>query len=107
MPDAWRSLRLVCEHKRARGGEHAADAVRNADLDVRHLSGGLTAELPHRLLNCKHAIHPRVGVGQPATIRIQRQLGSRRRSSFGDECSRLPALDKAEVLQTVDWQMRK
>src|SRR5215469_17222199 len=69
-------LRLVGEHERPRRREHAAHAVHQRDLAVRHLTrAALAAELPRGLDDRKDPVHAGVGVGEPAPRSEERRVG--------------------------------
>src|SRR5262249_45416759 len=52
-----RASALVRENDRSRRREHAADAVADRNLRVRHLRRRNAAHLPHALLERIHAVH--------------------------------------------------
>src|SRR4051812_39100153 len=62
------SPRVVREDDRAGSVEHAANAVRDARPQIRQLRRRLASELPHRLLQCEHAVHARVRVAEAAAV---------------------------------------
>jgi hypothetical protein len=109
--------RLIRHDDRAACGEHAADAVADRDLGAGDLGGGGAAHLAHALLQCVHAVHAGMHIGQAAAIGVERDpraAGPKGRPgdagggvALGDEGAGLPAPDKAEILETVDRQMRE
>jgi len=66
----YSSRRLVRHDDRARGGEHAADTVADRDLGVEDLRRGNTAHLAHAFLQCAHAVHAGMHVGETAAVRV-------------------------------------
>src|ERR1019366_6412445 len=69
----------------ARGHEHTAHPLGEADLHVWHLGGGLASQLADGLEEKEHAVHARVGVGEPAAVRVERQPASWRGVALLDE----------------------
>jgi hypothetical protein len=68
---------------------------------------GAVAQLTHGLLQGEHAVHAGVRVGEPAAVRVQRQRAARCGVAIPDEPARLAAWHEAEILETVDRQVRE
>src|ERR1700749_947502 len=102
-----RASALVRKNDRARCGEHAADAVTDRNLRVRHLRRRNAAHLPHALLQCVHAVHARMHIGEAAAIGVERQLAARPRVAIGDELAGLLVGHEAEIAEAEQRKMRK
>src|SRR5208337_150385 len=101
------SRHLVRHDDRAGGGEHAADAVADRDPGAGDLRRSYAAHLAHALLQCVHAVHAGMHVGEAAAIGVERQFAAGGGVMLGDEGAGLAARHEAEILEAVDRQVRE
>src|SRR2546426_9398887 len=95
--DRGADLALVRQDERAGGGEHAAHAVDQRELHVRHLAlVTLATELPRRFDDREDAVHPGVRVGEAAPVGVDRLRAARRRAAVREEVYAFTALGDAE-----------
>jgi hypothetical protein len=77
-----------------------ADTVADRDPGVGDLGGGGTAHLAHALLQCVHAVHAGMHVGEAAAIGVERQLAAGGSVAVGDEMAGLPTKHKVRSSRT-------
>src|ERR1700751_2017875 len=99
------TLILVGEDDRARCREHAADAMAHRDLCVRHLRRRDAAHLPHAFLQCIHAVHARMHIGEAAAIGVERQLAAGPRVGVGAAFGGPLIWHEAEIAQAIERQV--
>src|SRR5581483_11140017 len=102
-----RASALVRKNDRARCGEHAADAVTDRNLRIRHLRRRNATHLPHALLQRIHAVHARMHIGQTAAIGVERQFPARPSVAVGDELAGFLIRHETEIAEAEQRQMRE
>ena len=77
------------------------------DFGARNLGRGGAAHLPDTFLQRIHAVHAGMHIAEAAAIGVHRQLATGPSVAVGDERTRLAPADEAEILESVDRQMRE
>ena len=68
--------RFIGKDQAAGGHEHTAHSLAEGGLDALDLVGCLSSDLAHRFLHGEHPVHSGVGVGQAASIGVERELAA-------------------------------